>query len=800
MRLSINWLRTLVECALDGEALAERLTMAGLEVEGIQRFADFSGVVVAEVRKKKPHPAAAKLTLVDVWDGREVTQVVCGAPNVPEAGARVLWARPGARLPDGRVLEAREVRGVVSPGMLCAEDELGLGAQHEGIVVLGPLDAARPGDDAAAALELPDTILEVNVTPNRPDCLGHLGLAREVAAITGARFQPPAPAPPPVEGDERAVVELEDAAGCPRYTALLFDGVKVAQSPLRVRARLGALGVRAISNVVDATNLVLLEWGQPLHAFDRDRLAGDAIVVRRARADEAITTLDGVERRLVADDVAICDRERAVAVAGVMGGATSEVSDATTRALLESAYFTPARIRRTAKRLGLHSEASHRFERGVDPDGVPGAALRCAEWMARLSPPGAKLRLLGPMTDRYPVPLAPRKVQLRVQRTTRLLGVAIPADEQARLLAALGLETEARGETLVATVPPRRPDLLREEDLIEEVARLHGYDRVPATMPALHEAPGPIAAPLLSLVRDALAAQGLDEVQGYAFLGPRLLEAFAFADARRARPIRLANPLREELSLLRTALLPGLLQALRKNLSRGVEDVRLFEVGEVFLPHDPARGAAGGSDEETHLAAVWCGATSGWLKPGPAPDFFDLRGVVEGLLERLGHSGRFVPSREGWLHPGAQAEVWAGERRLGHLGELHPDLAHRLDLEVRVLCCELDLGALGAALPARFEELPRFPAVVRDLSFFVDAQVSAAAIAEVIDAARDPLVVDVRVREDYREPGRVPEGKKGMLWSVTYRAADRTLTDGEVEPRHAALVAHLEETLGARHR
>ncbi|HZU81390.1 MAG TPA: phenylalanine--tRNA ligase subunit beta, partial [Polyangiaceae bacterium] len=372
MKASVNWLREL--CPVDAEAgeIAERLTAAGLEVEGIERLGGFAGVVVGEVRASRRHPKADKLTLVDVWDGRDVTQVVCGAPNVPAPGGRVAWAKPGARLPDGRTLEAREVRGVLSPGMLCAEDELGLGRSHEGIVILD--GDAEPGADVAALLGLPDTIFELNVTPNRPDWLGHLGVARELAAIfaeRGAKLRPPESAldrfSSETEAEALASVELVDLAGCPRYLARVIENVHVGPSPLRLRLRLQALGVRAINNVVDATNLALLELGHPLHAFDLDKLAARKIVVRRAREGEPIVTLDGQERRLSVEDVAICDAERPVAVAGVMGGGESEVGQGTTRLLLESAYFEPARIRRTARRLGLHTEASHRFERGCDP-------------------------------------------------------------------------------------------------------------------------------------------------------------------------------------------------------------------------------------------------------------------------------------------------------------------------------------------------------------------------------------------------------------------------------------------------
>jgi phenylalanyl-tRNA synthetase beta chain len=792
VKVSLAWLQELVEGALDAGELARKLTMGGLEVESRARFGDFSGVVVAEVRGKLPHPRADKLTLVDVWDGRETTRVVCGAPNVPAPGARVAWARPGARLPDGRVLEAREVRGVLSPGMLCAEDELGWSTAHEGIVVFDAADGLEPGADLLAALGLPDEIFEVNVTPNRPDCLGHVGIAREAAALLGARLRHrPRPA---VEGGSAlsARVEILDPEGCPRYSARLLDGISVRPSPLKVRLRLGALGVRAISNVVDATNLVMLETGQPLHAFDVDKLAGGAIVVRRARAGEPIVTLDGVTRPLTVEDVAICDAERPVAVAGVMGGGESEVGPSTTRVLLESAYFDPARVRRSAKRLGLHTEASHRFERGTDPNGVVDASHLAAARMVAWA--GARA---GALVDEYPRPIAPVRPTLRPARTRALLGVDVPDARQVELLERIGLSVAAPwGEELSVTVPTFRPDLTREVDLVEEVARLHGYEAIPAKVPPLHAAPGQRQTPgdaLAERARDVLAGLGLDEVVTYGFVAPALIAALGHApDDVRARPLRLANPLREEASAMRTSLVPGLLGALERNLLRGEPDVRLFEVAAVFLD-----GGALLPEERRHAGGLLAGRADGWLQPGPELDFFDAKGVVEGLLGALGHAAELVPpaTPEAWLHPGLQARVSVEGKPIGVVGELHPDLGRKLGIEARAQLFELDLDGLGPAARPIVEELPRFPSVTRDLSFFVDAQVSARAIGEAIERVRDPLCVAVRVLEDYREPGRVPAGKKGMLWSFTYRAPDRTLIDREVQTLHERLRAALEDAL-----
>jgi phenylalanyl-tRNA synthetase beta chain len=790
VKISVEWLRELVDTELDADQLARLLTMGGFEVEGRTSFAPLAGVVVAEVRGKMPHPDAAKLTLVDVFTPSQgVTRVVCGAPNVPEPGRLVFWAPPGARLPGGITIAAKEVRGVLSPGMLCSEDELGFGASHAGIIVLDAADGFAPGDDVAQTLGLPDEIFEVNVGPNRPDCLGHVGIAREVAALGGGTLRARLTSEVTASSAEAARVEIVDAEGCPRYTAIVLEGVRVAPSPLPLRLRLQSLGVRAISNVVDATNLELLESGQPLHAFDLDKLAGHAIVVRRARVGESIVTLDGATRPLGPEDLAICDSERPVAVAGVMGGAETEVSPLTTRVLLESAYFEPARVRRTGRRLGLHTEASHRFERGVDPNGVADASRRCAMLIQEV----AGGHVSGSFVDRYPRAIEPARLSLRPTRTDALLGARIAADEQAGLLGRLGLAVDASGDRIQVTVPTFRPDLTREADLIEEIARLYGYDRFPTTIPRL------AAAPAVSDVarhrvddeaaRDALRGLGLDEIVTYGFVAPERLAALD-----ELRPLQLANPLRAAEAAMRTTLVPGLVGALERNLARGVADVRLFELGPVFLAR-----ADGLADEPRHVAGLLAGRRDGWLSPGAPLDFYDVKGVVEELCAALGHVAAFArpPAPSPALHPGVQARVSVGERAVGVVGQLHPEVGRRLSIEVPAFVFELDLEALGPAAPAIAVELPRFPAVQRDLSFFIAEAVEAQTIARAIDAHRDPRCVEVRCLEDNRrsEAAWVPEGQKGMLWSFTYRAPDRTLTDAEVQPLHTALVTALVETL-----
>ena len=794
MKVSLSWLRELTGLAsLTADDAARALTNAGLEVEGITRLGNFSGVVVAEVRGKRPHPDATRLTLVDVFDGSSVTQVVCGAPNVPDVGWKVLWARPGARLPMGEggaplELDSKVVRGIESPGMLCAEDELGLGESHAGIITIAPSDALAPGTDAAAALGYPDEILELNVTPNRSDCLGHVGVARELIAVTRSKERLHRPSSKLLEKSGDVRVRIGD--GCTRYCAIVIEGVTVADSRLKTRLELASLGVRAISNVVDVTNIVLLSHGQPLHAFDLDKLPGAEIIVRRAKAGETLETLDGVTRELVPTDVLVCDgADRPIALAGVMGGKATEVTASTKRVLLEIASFDANAIRATAKRLGLQSEASHRFERGVDPNAVAIAADIAATAMVR-DAGGTRSAVL----DVYPAKVEPTSLTLRAARTRRVTGLHLEVGRQAELLRSLDLDVEIAGDMLNVLVPTFRPDLTREIDLIEEVLRLEGYDKVPLTIPALRAAPPELKHRVADRARDLMNALGFDEAITYAFVSPRDLAALELASPR-DRLVRIANPLREEQSAMRTSLVTGLVRAAARNVAHGVGDVRLFEIGHTFVKQGSSNELP---LEQRHVAAIWLGARDGWLKAGEPVDYFDLRGVVDELARGLSHTFDVVASREPWLHPGVQGALSLDGQVVGWLGELHPKVAAALALHVRALVFELSLSALPKPAAMALRAIPRFPAVVRDASFLVEVDRSSAEILRAVEALAIPLLAEAAPLEDYRDPAHVPVGQKSMLWSFTYRAADRTLTDAEVKKAHEGLVAALSATIGAR--
>jgi phenylalanyl-tRNA synthetase beta chain len=792
MKVSFNWLRELVELkpGVTADSVAKQLSLVGLEVESIERRGrEVAGVVIAEVRGTRPHPGSDKLTLVRVVAGGAEEEVVCGAKNVPGPGGKVAWAPPGATLPGGRKLERKDVRGVSSPGMLCSEVELGISEASDGILILSP--DAPVGAELAAHIGLLDEVLEVNVTPNRPDALSHVGIAREVGALFGAAWRlPPADTVTeiPLPAGRGVDVQIRDAAGCPRYNARIITGLSVGPSPLAMRVRLAACGMRAISNLVDVTNYVMLETGHPLHAFDLDELRG-GIHIRRANRGERMTTLDGVDRPLQESDIVIADDGGAIALAGVMGGADSEISATTTAVLLETATFDPRAIRRTAKRLGLHSEASHRFERGVDAEGVPHASRRAAAMLAKAGG-GA---VAGEGVDRYPQQVETRRVSLSFAGLSRLAGFDIPLAQAAEKLAAIGISNQPDGPTrLTATVPSFRPDISIEQDLIEEVMRLVGYDRAPARLPRASGAPAPSPQGFADRARDQLAALGLAEIVSWGFVPRGWLAPLGGRADRPAEGVVVKNPISADYELMRTSLLPALLDAARRNVARGVPDVGLFEVGPVVWRASDAKEAP---REPTYAAAILVGRRADWLKAGAPVDFYDGKHVAAELLRGLGVADpRFVPVRDSLLHPGAGAAIHIPgiETAIGLCGEVHPRVARALGLEERAVYVEVMLDAVeGRRQPIHSVPPPRFPAVTRDVSFWIDVAVTADEQRAVMKAAAGPLLRELAVLEDYRDPKYTPAGKKGMLWTLTYRADDRTLTDAEVDAAHAGVVTAL---------
>jgi phenylalanyl-tRNA synthetase beta chain len=793
MRLSLNWLADLVSLTVAPEVLADRLTMAGLEVEAIERLTpEFAGVVVGQVTAVSPHPQADRLRLAEVTTGSNTYRVVCGAPNL-ELGRLYPFAPIGAVVAGGHKIKAAKLRGVASEGMLCAEDELGLTQDHVGLMDI-PQDLPL-GADLAAALNLSDVVLEVAVTANRSDCLSILGLAREVAALLDAPLRHPEVRVAPAAGPQeiKAMVSILDPVHCPRYAARLLTDLTVKPSPFWMRRRLQVSGLRAINNLVDVTNYVLLEFGQPLHAFDFQKLRGGEIVVRLPRQDEALfTTLDGQERELSPETLLICDAVGPVALAGVMGGLDSEVTEATTQVLIESAYFNPTTIRRTSKRLGLSSEASYRFERGVDPDGVIEALERAAQLMCEVG--GG--RVVGPRLDEYPAPLQHPRLALRVSRTNQVLGTDFSGETITALLKRLHLPAlEVDRENLAIQVPSFRNDLTREIDLIEEVARLAGYDRIPVTLPQGEVAtrrPGPEVR-LRNEARQLLLGLGFFETINYAFQPERLEELTAAPGA--AAPLALANPLSEEQAVMRTSLLPGLLDTLRRNTLKQAQDLRLFETAQVFLP----QAGASQPREESWLAGLIYGVREeiSWAAPREPLNFFDLKGVVETLLEGL-QIPEVTFRRENlppFLCQGAR--VYSGERELGFLGEIEPEVGDKLDLEGSILVFNLALAALAqAAVLPLFVPLPRYPAVYRDIALVLPEAAPAAQVSEALYRLGAPWLVEARLFDVYTGD-QVPAGKRSLAFRLSYRDQERTLTDELINPHHQGLVEALKRELGA---
>ena len=787
MKVLLSWLREFCPTDLSAEELAEKLTEQGAKVESVSYpWERLTGVVVARVREVQDHPSSDKLCLARVDHGSGERELVVGVRNM-KAGDLVPLAGPGATVPGlPEPLTARQIRGVVSEGMLCSPRELGISGEHTGILVLPP--ETRVGADFKEAFGLADALLDVEVKSNRPDLLSVVGVAREAAAATGVPFIPPDTRFTESEekAHEAATVEVLDLERCPRYLAKVIRGVSVGSSPIRVQARLTAMGMRPLSGVVDATNYVMLEMGQPLHPFDLALLEGAGVVVRRAAEGERLVTLDEVERVLTAEDLLIADRAKGIAIAGIFGSASAEVSPGTSEVLLESAHFQPRGILRTARRLGLRTEASTRFERGTDPEAVDGAADRAARLIAEW---GGGTVLAGSVEVGGPPER--RRVAMRPSRAALVLGYEVSTEEAAGALRRLGMDVESRDDSVEAVVPTYRWDLQVEEDLIEEVARVQGYGRVPVSMPAVRQGGGvPESYSRRTRVREALVRAGFREAWTYSFASTADL-ALMGQDASRA--IRVANPLTADQEFLRTSLLPALLRAAVHNVARRIPGVAMFEVGRTFAPDDLV-------EERERVGLIAAGVTSSGF-PGESRymDFFDAKGAVEALLGAFGVTdwslGQAAPSP---FHPARSAVMLTEGEIAGVVGELHPRIAEEMDLPARTSLAELDLAVLSAhaASTFAFTDVPRFPPVHRDLAFLVDAATAAGdVLAALVEAAGELL--DAAALFDVFEGGPIPEGKKSLAFSVDLRVPDRTLTDEEAERVVQAIVARLARDFGA---
>ncbi|GAO05170.1 phenylalanine--tRNA ligase subunit beta [Anaeromyxobacter sp. PSR-1] len=796
MRISLKWLSEYVDLPAP-EELARRLTAVGFEIEAVERTgAELKGVVTARIAASEPHPNAEKLSVTRVdAGGAEPLQVVCGAKNY-RVGDVVPLATVGAELPGGVKITKAKLRGVESFGMLCSARELGLSADASGLLILPP--GTAPGTPIGEALGLDDVLFEVNVTPNRPDALSHVGIAREVAALLGQKVKLPKPGL--VEGGGAAAdavkVRIEAPEKCARYAARVVEGVKIGPSPAWLARRLESCGIRSISNVVDATNYVLLELGHPLHAFDLDKVAGHEIVVRTARPGERITTLDGKDRALEPDDLLIADRDRGSALAGVMGGGDSEISAGTTRVLLESAWFAPSGVRRTSRRHGLKSEASYRFERGADPGMVIPALDRCAALIAGLS--GGTVR--AGVVDAQARKVASPEVRMRWDRPAQVLGMPVSREDARRILLSLGFEERASdGDAVSFGVPSWRVDVSIEEDLVEEIVRTLGYDAIPETLPgpAVRTPAESAEAQAVARARAALEAAGFSEAVNFSFVAARDLEPLAAGLA--ADGIALRNPISADLAVMRTSLVPSLLRNAAHNRRQRVEDVRLYEIARAYGPRAAATAGDAPSHEATEVAGVLLGRRSpvGWAVGGDVADFHDAKAAVQGLLEALGVEASWSAPGPGWLHPRTSAALRApGGAALGELGELHPRVAEAFELPRGVLAFRLSLDALLAAarLVPQYRPIPRLPAVLRDVAVVVEDAVTAAAVEALV---REEPLVEAVILFDVYKGAPLPPGRKNLALAITYRAPDRTLTDAEADAAHGRIVARLRERVGA---
>ena len=820
MRVPHSWLREFCDPGIGPGELAERLAMTGTEVERVGTVGPPSaeGFVVGRVISREKHPDADRLSVcaVDVGEGEERT-IVCGAPNV-DAGQTVPVALPGATMPGGAKLGEAKLRGVKSSGMILSAAELEIAEEAAGILVLD--DGASPGQPLAEVLPLAEAVLELEVTPNRADCFGVYGVAREAHAISGA----PLAAEPwaedaPADGEGRvedyASVAVEVPDLCPRFTARVFTDVRIGPSPAWLQARLTAAGQRPINNVVDITNYVMLLTAQPLHAFDLDKVPDGALTVRAAAAGETMTTLDGVERRLDPETVLVCDRDGPSGIAGVMGGQASEVSEGTTRVLLEVANWNGTNILRTSRLLGLRSEASSRFEKQLHP----ALCMRAQRIASRLLVELCGARLVpGTIDVDAGMPATPR-VRLRAGRVADLLGMDVAREDQVRYLEQLGFGVESDGDDLLVAVPPdRHHDVTREVDLIEEVARVHGIDEhLPSTLPAGAGQAGGLSRSqrLRRRVEDAMRDLGFDEVVGWSFTDPQEAARLRIPnDDPRAAGVVLSNPLSEDQSVMRTTLLGSLLGAAQRNLARGAERVAIFESGRVYLDDGMTASSAAGNPlagdfageraapfrEPHRLGCVAVGplAAQSWRGEAALTDFFALKGVLEGLAERLGVALSCEPTEEPFLHPGRSARVGLGGEAVGWLGEIHPLVCRQWDVAAAA-GFEIDLAPPIAAATAgeeAFEDVTTFPAVRQDLAVVVPVDVAAAEVRAAVLAGGGDLLRSAEVFDLY-EGEQVGAGSKSLALRLEFRAPDRTLTDEEVAALREAIAAGLAEIGGS---
>ncbi|HJV65174.1 MAG TPA: phenylalanine--tRNA ligase subunit beta [Geomonas sp.] len=801
MIVTYNWIKEFVDCELPPAELSHLLTMLGLEVERMETTGGgMDDVIVAQVVERNQHPNADKLSLCKVDNGKELLSIVCGAQNF-KSGDKVALAQIGATLPGDFKIKRSKIRGEESFGMLCSERELGLSDGHEGIMIL-PGDAVI-GTPLFDQLGLKDTIFEIGLTPNRADCLSVVGVAREIAAKLGKKVHNPghevAEKGAAIESIAQVAIHAPDL--CPRYTARHITGCTLAPSPAWLSDRLRAAGIRSINNIVDVTNYVLLEYGHPLHAFDFKLLSGGKIIVAAAGEGEKFHTLDGQERELNSSDLTIRDAEKAVALAGIMGGGNSEIGEGTSEVLLESAYFNPSAIRKTSKRLGIHTESSHRFERGTDVAGLVRALDRAAQLIAELSGGTVAKGII----DVYPQQIEPRVITARLSRINAVSGLSLSAAEVKDLFERLEfVVTEPEPGLFSVKVPLFRVDIEREIDLVEEVVRLNGFEKVSATLPrasVFSDLPSDHLR-LTVRLKDLLVSQGLSEVINYSFVAPSSCDRILLPEEDfRTKGMKLLNPISDELSVMRTTLLPGLLETAAKNISFRTLNLRIFEMRRVYLPAE----GKDQPDEPLYLGALLTGSREleGWNQAKGQVDFFDVKGIVETILDDLNVPGVSYSADEldPYYHPGKACRVLAGRKLLGSFGELHPSVQENYGIGAPVYYLELNFAALlNARKPQGTAQVPsRFPSTFRDIAMLLPLEIAAAEVLACVNGVKAPELEGVEVFDLYTGD-KIPQGQKSVAIRVRYGSKERTLTDDEVTRLHQRVIDSLTKKLNVSFR
>ena len=798
MKVSLSWLRDYVSIEIPAVELADALTMAGLEVEAIsERYAYLNSVLVGRVTEVCAHPHADRLQVCQVDAGDHVYTIVCGAANL-QSGMLAPLALIGAEMPDGSILKESRIRDIPSEGMLCSEADLGIGPDNSGIMSLD--DDLTVGEPLNSALNLSDSVFEIGLTPNRPDCLSMIGVAREIGAILGTSIRFPKFQLDETESsiEEVTSVRIDAKDHCPRYTARLITDLAVKPSPFWLQDRLLSVGQRPINNMVDITNFVMLEMGQPLHAFDFDQLAEHKIVVRTAEKGEQFTTIDQKLRELSEDTLMICDGKKPVGIAGVMGGLNSEVAKNTRNVLLEGAYFNPTSIRKTSKRLGLNTEASHRFERGVDPKRTLTALNRAAQLMVQI---GSGRLMKNAIDQRENIPIAP-PIALSTLLTNTRLGLSLDQNRINKLLTSVGFEVTICDEDMLEVIAPSfRVDVFRPEDLMEEVARLEGYNSIPTTFPKI-PTKSREATPLLTKrqkIRNILVGFGFHEVVNYSFISRRSCDHLRLpqADLRRHQ-VEILNPLTEDQVVLRTSLIPGLLEVMQRNLFKQIKTVKIFETGRTFLAQKEEPLPV----EEEILSGLWTGLRKepSWHTKDEPCDFYDLKGALEGLFDALNLMpvifSRLEPENCYYTHYGYSAQISCQGEVIGLIGEVHPLVLKNYDLKQAAYVFELNLNHLLTLLPKRIttQAIPRFPLTTRDITLIVEDQIEATDIIATIQKLDEPLVESIYIFDVFSgDP--IPSGKKSISVRITYRSKDTTLIDEDVNKIHKELTDTLLMTI-----